>query len=198
MLVSYHQHSNGVLCSFSAALLPTYSYITTIDHPHSSSVRSLITITCDPRRSLSGDKPTSTSVPSWGTMIPPIPLLCDYEISPHYGFLPMELPLKVLPDPYYNRWDAVIGNLQALLLSRRLRGVVDRLPVLSTSRLQHPAEWRRAYHVLAFMTHAYIWGGDKPEEVRGPPDSDPDVMLIRLIESTTTNLNPVPQNLQTP
>ena len=98
-------------------------------------------------------------------MIPPIPLLEDYEISPHYGFLPMELPLEVLPDPYYNRWEAVIRNLQPLLLSRRLRGVIDRLPVLSTSRLQHSAEWRRAYHVLAFITHAYIWGGDKPEEV---------------------------------
>lgn len=105
-------------------------------------------------------------------MIPPIPLLGDYEISPYYGFLPKELPLEVLPDPYYTSWEAVLRNLQALLLSRRLRGVVHRLPVLSTSRLQHPAEWRRAYHVLAFMTHAYIWGGDKPEEVRVSPASD--------------------------
>lgn len=131
-------------------------------------------------------------------MIPPVPLLADYEISPHYGFLPMVLPLEVLPDPYYNVWEAVIRNLQALLLSRRLRDVVDRLPVLSTSRLQHPAEWRRAYHVMAFMTHAYIWGGDRPEEVRVFPVSQPNIMLIRRIESATTNLDPFPQNLQIP
>lgn len=99
-------------------------------------------------------------------MIPPIPLLEDYDISPEYGFLPMELPLEVLPDPYYNRWEAIVANLQALLLSKRLKGVIQQLPVLSTSRLYNQAEWRRAYVLLSFMTHGYIWGGDKPEEVR--------------------------------
>lgn len=99
-------------------------------------------------------------------MIPAVPKLGDYGISPQYGFLPMELPLEVLPDTYYNRWEAIVANLQALLLSKRLKGVIHQLPVLSTSRLQHPAEWRRAYVLLSFMTHAYIWGGDKPEEVR--------------------------------
>lgn len=98
-------------------------------------------------------------------MIPPIPVLSDYGISPDRGFLPIELPLHILADPYYSRWEIIIENLQALILSKRLRGIVDRLPILSTSRLQHPAEWRRAYLLLSFMTHAYIWGGDKPEEV---------------------------------
>ena len=98
-------------------------------------------------------------------MIPPIPTLQDYGISPMHGFLPMELPLEVLPDAYYSRWEAIASNLQALILSRRLRGVIEGLPVLSTSGLQHPAEWRRAYSILSFMTHAYIWGGNKPEEV---------------------------------
>ncbi|KAA6407755.1 MAG: indoleamine 2 [Lasallia pustulata] len=115
-------------------------------------------------------------------MIPPIPLLDDYELSPHYGFLPMELPLEVLPDPYYNRWEAVTRNLQALLLSGRLRGVVDRLPVLLTSRLQHAAEWRRAYHILAFVAHAYIWGGDKPAERVPPPISIPFLKICKYLE----------------
>lgn len=99
-------------------------------------------------------------------MIPALPRLEDYGISPEYGFLPSELPLEVLPDPYYNRWEAIVANLQALLLSRRLKGVLHQLPILSTSRLHHPAEWRRAYMLLSFMTHGYIWGGDKPEEAR--------------------------------
>ena len=98
-------------------------------------------------------------------MIPDIPILKDYGISPQYGFLPMELPLEVLPDPYYNQWEAIVANLQALLLSKRLRAVIRNTPVLSTSRLQHLAEWRRAYVLLSFMAHAYIWGGDTPEEV---------------------------------
>lgn len=52
-----------------------------------------------------------------------------------------------------------------MILSKRIRGVVDRLPVLSTDFLYTEAEWRRAYLVLAFMSHAYIWGGDIPSEV---------------------------------
>ena len=98
-------------------------------------------------------------------MIPAIPSLDDYEISPEYGFLPSELPLEILPDPYYHRWEAVVTNLQALILSKRLREVVNRLPILTTSRLHTPAEWRRAYVLMAFMTNGYIWGGDQPEEV---------------------------------
>lgn len=98
-------------------------------------------------------------------MLPPIPLLSDFDISSVNGFLPAEPPLERLPDPYYNKWEAIVANLQALLLSKRLRGVVERLPVLSTGKLEHVAEWRRAYMLLAFMTHAYIWGGDRPQEV---------------------------------
>ncbi|KAI9715364.1 MAG: hypothetical protein M1812_006009 [Candelaria pacifica] len=97
-------------------------------------------------------------------MIPSIPKPIDYDISPEHGFLPVELPLEILPDPYYNKWEVIVANLQALLLSKRLRGVVERLPVLSTSGLQREAEWRRAYSLLAFMTNAYIWGGDRPSE----------------------------------
>ncbi|KAK3316944.1 Indoleamine 2,3-dioxygenase [Apodospora peruviana] len=101
-------------------------------------------------------------------MLPPIPALADYGISPTHGFLPEVLPLTRLPDPYYNKWEAITANLQALILSKRLRGVVDRLPVLSTIGLEHDAEWRRAYSLLSFMAHGYIWGGDSPSD-RLPP-----------------------------
>ncbi|PQE21109.1 indoleamine 2,3-dioxygenase protein [Rutstroemia sp. NJR-2017a WRK4] len=101
-------------------------------------------------------------------MLPSIPKLSNYGISPEYGFLPAELPLERLPDPYYNKWEAIVANLQGLILSRRLRGVIDRLPVLSTAGLEHDSEWRRAYSLLCFMAHGYIWGGDSPEE-RLPP-----------------------------
>ena len=99
-------------------------------------------------------------------MLPPIPVLSDYGISPEYGFLPAELPLERLPDPYYNKWEAIVANLQGLILTKRLRGVIDRLPVLSTAGLEHDSEWRRAYSLLSFMAHGYIWGGDSPAEVR--------------------------------
>jgi len=101
-------------------------------------------------------------------MIPPIPILDDYNVSLENGFLPSEPPLEHLPDPYYAKWEAIVTNLQPLLLSKRLRAVVDQLPVLSTLRLQGVAEYRRAYTVLVFIAHGYIWGGDIPSEVRRP------------------------------
>jgi indoleamine 2,3-dioxygenase len=105
------------------------------------------------------------NLPIRDIMLPPIPDLADYGISPENGFLPAELPLERLPDPYYNKWEAINANLQGLILSKRLRGVIDRLPVLSTIGLEHNAEWRRAYMLLAFMAHAYIWSGDEPSDV---------------------------------
>ena len=131
-------------------------------------------------------------------MLPPIPLLNDYGISPDYGFLPTELPLERLPDPYYNKWEAVIANLQGLILSKRLRGVIDRLPVLSTAGLEHDAEWRRAYMMLAFMAHGYIWGGDTPSEVSFPAISQNQHVLTFYVAPTATDLDTVIDYLRTP
>ncbi|KHN95177.1 Indoleamine 2,3-dioxygenase subfamily [Metarhizium album ARSEF 1941] len=109
-------------------------------------------------------------------MLPPVPVLADYGLSPRHGFLPETLPLTHLPDPYYNKWEAIAANLQALVLTRRLRSVVDRLPVLSSIGLEHEAEWRRAYSLLCFMAHAYIWGGD------APADRLPKAISVPLLE----------------
>ncbi|KAB8338902.1 hypothetical protein FH972_021844 [Carpinus fangiana] len=68
-------------------------------------------------------------------MLPSIPSPEDYEVSSLHGFLPDELPLERLPDPYYRVWEDVIRSLQGLVLSRRLRGVVERMPTLSTDRI---------------------------------------------------------------
>ncbi|KAI9665042.1 MAG: hypothetical protein M1821_006490 [Bathelium mastoideum] len=101
-------------------------------------------------------------------MLLSIPQPNDYDVSLHHGFLPSEIPLEKLPSSYYIKWEAIVKNLQGLILSRRLRGVVEALPILSTDYLQSEPEWRRAYSVLGFIAHAYIWGGDSPVE-RVPP-----------------------------
>jgi len=98
-------------------------------------------------------------------MLASIPIPEEYDVSLVNGFLPHELPLEILPDSYYNKWESIVRNLQGLILSRRLRGVVDALPVLSTDYLRTEPEWRRAYTILAFISHSYIWGGDRPAEV---------------------------------
>ncbi|KAF2503240.1 indoleamine 2,3-dioxygenase family protein [Lophium mytilinum] len=115
-------------------------------------------------------------------MIPSLPVLSDYDVSPSYGFLPDEIPLDFLPDTYYAPWETIMRNLQALLLSKRLRGVVDILPVLSTDFLVTEAEWRRAYVILGFLTHSYIWGGDTPADRIPPPISVPFLETCRHLE----------------
>ncbi|QKX56955.1 uncharacterized protein TRUGW13939_04063 [Talaromyces rugulosus] len=115
-------------------------------------------------------------------MLPPIPVLEDYGINPEHGFLPPDLPLESLPDPYYAKWESIVNNIQPLILSRRVRSTIDRLPVLSTSFLHTEAEWRRAYVVLTFMLHAYVWGGDIPEELIPPPISAPLLEVCEYLE----------------
>ncbi|KAK2754669.1 hypothetical protein FQN54_006802 [Arachnomyces sp. PD_36] len=115
-------------------------------------------------------------------MLAPIPDLADYGLSPERGFLPGEPPLELLQDPYYAKWEAVVANLQALLLSKRLRQVIDDLPVLSTSNLITLEEWRRAYLVLSFMLHGYIWGGDKPAQVIPPSITIPLFKVCEYLE----------------
>lgn len=119
------------------------------------------------------------------TMIQSIPRLEDYDVSPTNGFLPTEPPLEILPNSYYRPWESIVRNLQGLILSRRLRGLVDNLPVLSTDCLETDAEWRRAYVVLAFITHAYIWGGDRPCERIPPSISIPFTATCSRLELPT-------------
>ncbi|KAH7041961.1 indoleamine 2,3-dioxygenase alpha type [Macrophomina phaseolina] len=115
-------------------------------------------------------------------MLPQIPRPGDFDVSPEHGFLPAELPLQFLDDSYYRPWESTVAGLQALILTRRLRGVVDALPVLSTDYLRSEPEWRRAYSILAFIAHAYIWGGDSPADVMPPSISVPFLSTCRHLE----------------
>jgi len=93
----------------------------------------------------------------------------EYGVSYRNGFLPDELPLSQLSDPYYESWEAVLLEIPTLLKTRQFRGHVDALEVLSTSRLSSEREWQRAYLILSFFTHAYIWEAGGPSEVLDPP-----------------------------
>ena len=112
----------------------------------------------------------------------PIPSPEDYDVSLQNGFLPTTPPLESLPDSYYEPWEYVVKHLQGLILSKRLREVVDKLPVLSTERLFGEAQWRRAYCVLSFITHAYVWGGNNPAERVPPPVSIPFLETCQHLE----------------
>jgi indoleamine 2,3-dioxygenase len=81
------------------------------------------------------------------------------------AFLPEESQPDRLSDPYYESWELVAHNLAELIEAGRIHDAIRELPVLSTDLLKSEAEWRRAYVILAFFTHAYVWGGEKAQEV---------------------------------
>ncbi|KAH8898918.1 Indoleamine 2,3-dioxygenase [Thozetella sp. PMI_491] len=89
--------------------------------------------------------------------------LGKYAVSRN-GFIPESAPLRLLPHQYYQPWELVVQHLAPSLKAQTLRAQVDAMPVLSTAYLTTEPEWRRAYSVLGFLTHAYIWGGDKAAE----------------------------------
>ncbi|EPS43295.1 hypothetical protein H072_2722 [Dactylellina haptotyla CBS 200.50] len=112
----------------------------------------------------------------------PIPRLEDYSISATTGFLPDIAPLTTLEDLYYAPWETAVSNLQPLLLSKKIRTVVEKLPVLSTERLKTEPEWRRAYVILSFLSHSYIWGDKTPSETLPPSLSVPYLAVSAKLE----------------
>ncbi|KAI5459072.1 Indoleamine 2,3-dioxygenase [Mariannaea sp. PMI_226] len=105
----------------------------------------------------------------------------NFAISDN-AFLPQENPLKQLPDSYYEPWELVVSHLPGLIESNRIRTSIEQLPVLSAERLRSEAEWRRAYVILAFLTHAYVWGGEKPEEILPPQITIPFLRVSKHLE----------------
>jgi indoleamine 2,3-dioxygenase len=91
--------------------------------------------------------------------------LAQYAISLRNGFLPSSLPLSRLSDSYYDPWESIIARLSVLVSNGEIRKEIDNLSVLSTSQLYEELDWRRAYVVLAFLAHGYIWGGGMPSDV---------------------------------
>ena len=145
-------------------------------------------------------------------MLPPVPNLDAYGLNPDTGFLPLHPPLRRLPSAY-DAWEDLVADLQPLILTKRLRTAVENLSVLSTDQLHSDAEWRRAYVVLVFLLHAYVWGENVPAEVRigicifsffffllrvvlSMIDANNDV--CGCVANPSSPVDPPPQGLRTP
>lgn len=89
--------------------------------------------------------------------------LPEFGVSTKNGFLPDVNPLPRLDT--FSEWEDLVDDIPNLLKEGSFRQHADPLPILDASKLQEEDEWRRAYHLLSFMTHSYIWGGKRPSEV---------------------------------
>lgn len=110
----------------------------------------------------------------------PLPELAEYDVSPKTGFLPESLPVTRLP-AYYDCWENAVSVLPALLLTKRIRKIVNSFPVLSLDHLSSEEEYRRAYSVLGFLGHAYIWGVDEPENRLPSQIAEPWLQVSELL-----------------
>ncbi|KAF7590439.1 hypothetical protein BBP40_002843 [Aspergillus hancockii] len=108
--------------------------------------------------------------------------LDSYGVSLQNGFLPKPHPLKAFENSYYWPWEDIVRDLPAHIQNRTIRQAVEELPVLSTSELKEEPEWRRAYLLLAYLTHAYIWGGEKPKDILPPAISSPFLEISSHLE----------------
>ncbi|OMH86288.1 Indoleamine 2,3-dioxygenase [Zancudomyces culisetae] len=90
----------------------------------------------------------------------------EYDVNLVNGFTPEQTPLSRLPDEYYSPWEDLVSRLTDHLLAGRFRERVLQLPLLSIDRLTCRREYQRAYVVLTFLAHSYVWGlHQKAEDV---------------------------------
>ncbi|KAI0140202.1 Indoleamine 2,3-dioxygenase [Xylariaceae sp. FL1272] len=98
------------------------------------------------------------------------------------GFLPATQPIIKLPNSYYEPWEQIVELIPHLIKNNRIRSAVDVVPILSTSKLSSESEWRRAYVILSFLTHSYIWGGDRPSEILPPQITRPYLQVAAHLD----------------
>ncbi|KAL7750330.1 tryptophan 2,3- dioxygenase [Sorochytrium milnesiophthora] len=102
-------------------------------------------------------------------------ILRAYDISPETGFLPEQEPLRRLPHAYYAPWEEIVDSLSPMMMNGLLRAHVEEsLPVLSLEHLASDAEWRRAFFVLALISHGFIWGKHASGPARSGKDANAD------------------------
>ena len=90
----------------------------------------------------------------------------QYSVHPIRGFLPAEDPIQRLPMPQYGPWEDLADDLGKLLCARmgQARPPLRRLPVISTDGLTSVPMQKRAHLLLSLFAHAYVWGGEEPED----------------------------------
>ncbi|MCB0013635.1 MAG: hypothetical protein KDE34_17095 [Anaerolineales bacterium] len=77
------------------------------------------------------------------------------------GFLPPIDPLWQLPEPFA-AWEEAGNLLSKLVLTPRLRPVVDALPPFPADQLQDERELERAMTLLSYLANLYLWAPDQP------------------------------------
>lgn len=91
-----------------------------------------------------------------------------FSVTTNRGFLPVNDPLRCLTSIKYTVWEETLTELPQLLVASgngTLRRRLENLPEFDTESLlveNNERELWRAYFVLSFIAHAYVWGEEPP------------------------------------
>lgn len=86
------------------------------------------------------------------------------ELSRERGFLPLQDPLRRLPEPF-EAWETKANELPKWFASDHLRKTLTDLPPFPLDALATSREYERAMVLLSYLGHAYVWGGKHPAAV---------------------------------
>jgi len=79
-----------------------------------------------------------------------------YNISGNRGFLPLTDPISSLSSSF-QAWEAIAARLPDLIRAKTVREAVERLPTFPTDEFSNEEEWWRAFCLLTFVAHSYVW-----------------------------------------
>jgi sulfite reductase (NADPH) flavoprotein alpha-component len=95
-------------------------------------------------------------------------------LSCSYGFLPINEPLKELPD-CFNLWDDIARETPDLIKSCQFRKRIDKMEIIEVTSENLPDHYlHRAVLILGFMAHAYA----RAESDFVPQQNIPEAILI--------------------
>ena len=105
---------------------------------------------------LQGARDSSSRICYWPQVIKSMELN-KYKIAASRGFLPSRDPVVSLPKAF-DPWEHIAVSLPELLREERLRQEVSQLSQeFPVSELKSEGEWWRAFCLLAFVSHSYVW-----------------------------------------
>ncbi|XP_028415868.1 indoleamine 2,3-dioxygenase 2-like [Dendronephthya gigantea] len=93
----------------------------------------------------------------------------QYRVSYTRGFIPDEDPMLEFTNPYFSPWDEIFKNITHLIQCKKLREVVENMPLLDHTRLISHQERARASLVLSALGNGYVWQNGEHNPVKVIP-----------------------------
>ena len=110
--------------------------------------------------------------------------LNDFCISSKTGFLPPQ-PVKALQGDYFSEWEKLVQGLRLLIRDKCVKRAVEDLPEVEFSdrTLSTEEEWQRAYVILSFIAHSFIFETRNASESSESPVVLPSKVAVQWLRT---------------